>query len=56
VEDEQIEMVESGGLQPHPNLARPWFGFGPVTEEQLVGPSVLFEVQGFHITSCAATL
>jgi len=48
LEDEEIEMVESGGFQPHPHLTLSGLGFRPVTVEQLVGPAMLFEVQSFH--------
>jgi hypothetical protein len=48
VEDEEIEVIEGRGLQAHPDLSRPRFGLGSITVEQLVGPAVLFEKQGFH--------
>ncbi len=48
LEDEEIEVVESGGLQPHPHLTVPRFGFRPVTETQIVGPAMLLEVQSSH--------
>jgi len=56
VEDEDVEMVEGGRFQPYPNLARPRLWIGPVTVEQLVGPTVFLEIESLHITSCAATL
>jgi hypothetical protein len=56
VEDEEIETVEGGGLQPHSNLARSRLGVRPVTVEQLVGPAMCLEIESLHITSCAATL
>jgi hypothetical protein len=56
VEDKEIEMVEGGGLQPNPDLTWSRLGIGPITIEQFVSPTVLFKIEGFHITSCAATL
>jgi hypothetical protein len=46
-EDIEIEVVESRGLQPYANLTDPGLGFRPVTVEQIVGASMLVEVQSF---------
>ena len=48
VKNEEVEMIECGAFQPHPNLARAWFGLGAITEEELVSSTVLFEVESFH--------
>jgi hypothetical protein len=48
VEDEKIEMIECGALQPHPDLPHSRFGLRAITEEKSVGSAVPFKVQSFH--------
>jgi hypothetical protein len=48
IEDEEIEMIECGAFQPHPDLSHTRFGLWAITEEELVGSTVLFEVESFH--------
>jgi hypothetical protein len=48
VENKQIEMVEGGALQPYSDLSRTRFGLRTITEDELVGSTVLLEVESFH--------
>jgi len=47
-EDEEIEVVERRSPEPYTDLTGAGLGFRPITVAQLVGSTVLFEVQGFH--------
>jgi hypothetical protein len=44
MEDEEIEVVESSGLQLHPHLARSRLGRGTISEQKIVSSAVFFEV------------